>query len=119
MKLTPEFPNISNVENCRDWNPGLPINLKLIRKKDEAYWKDFRATPKAFISLNAAQKIWKNKYGRLTSIRFYRPKYSLKELTKTIISQILPSKVGIKIIPVQALGLKAAKGDVNFGHLFL
>ncbi len=32
---TPPFPGVSEVENCRDWDPGIPIETSRIRPKDE------------------------------------------------------------------------------------
>ena len=54
ITLMPEFPGLSNVENCRDWSTGIPIDLSKIRDKDEDYWDDYRGTPKAFINLDKA-----------------------------------------------------------------
>ena len=44
--------------------------MKLIREKDEAYWKKYKGTPKAFISLKTARKIWANRFGNLTLVKF-------------------------------------------------
>ncbi|MDQ1316616.1 MAG: transporter permease, partial [Candidatus Poribacteria bacterium] len=49
--LMPEFPGLANVQNCRDWEPGMPIDLNKIRDKDQNYWDSYRGTPKAFINL--------------------------------------------------------------------
>ncbi|MCF6174352.1 MAG: FtsX-like permease family protein [Victivallaceae bacterium] len=69
-ELMPKFPGMSNAASCNDWDPGIPINLKLIRAKDEAYWNKYRGTPKLFIALDRAQKLWGCRFGKLTAIRF-------------------------------------------------
>jgi len=66
----PDFPGLADTENCREWKPGIPINLDRIRSKDEAYWKEYRGTPKAFVTLAAGQRLWANRFGNLTAIRF-------------------------------------------------
>ena len=38
------------------------IGLEKIRDKDEVYWNLYRGTPKAFISLQTASRLWKNRY---------------------------------------------------------
>ena len=38
-------------------------------KEDEAYWKQYKAAPKAFVSLGAAKKLWGGVYGDVTSVR--------------------------------------------------
>ena len=55
--LMPNIPGLSDKKNCREWEPGVPIELNKIRDKDEAYWTKYRGTPKAFISLHAGQEI--------------------------------------------------------------
>jgi len=66
----PDFPGLADTDNCRDWKPGVPINLDRIRPKDEAYWNQYRGTPKAFVSLATGQRLWANRFGNLTAIRF-------------------------------------------------
>jgi len=77
--LMPDFPGLSNTEKCSDWDTSIPIKMKLIREKDEAYWKKYKGTPKAFISLSTAQKIWANRFGNLTMIRFISQPESTKQ----------------------------------------
>src|SRR5439155_7977559 len=69
-ELMPEFPGVSGAKNCRDWEPGIPVNLDRIRDKDERYWDDYRGTPKAFVTLRAGQAMWNNRFGNLTAIRY-------------------------------------------------
>lgn len=68
--LMPDFPGLSDTEKCSDWDASIPIKMDLIRDKDEAYWKSYKGTPKAFISLKTAQDLWGNRFGDLTMIRF-------------------------------------------------
>ena len=65
---TPRFPGLSDAENCGEWDTGIPIKYK-IRPKDEKYWDDFRGSPKAFVSLLAAQEMWGNRWGKHTGLR--------------------------------------------------
>jgi putative ABC transport system permease protein len=67
--LMPEFPGLSKAETTRDWDPGFPLVHK-IREKDDQYWKDHRGTPKAFVTLATGQKLWANRFGGLTAVRF-------------------------------------------------
>ncbi len=70
--LMPDFPGIEKAESTRDWDAGFPLTYK-IRQKDEDYWKQFRGTPKAFVTLAAGQKMWGNRFGNVTAIRFPIP----------------------------------------------
>ena len=67
--LMPDFPGIADSDHCRDWEPGIPIDLDLIRDVDEAYWDEHRGTPKAFITVAAGKRMWSNRFGGLTAIR--------------------------------------------------
>jgi putative ABC transport system permease protein len=119
--LMPDFPGLADVENCRDWKPGLPVDLKKIRKKDEAYWKQYRGTPKAFVTLAAGQKMWANRFGDLTAIRFYRgssPQDAAQMLSK-IYAHITPASLGLYFQPVRERALAAVENATDFGGLFL
>ena len=117
--LMPDFPGIADVENCRDWDPGIDIDLDKIRDKDEKYWDDYRGTPKAFITLAAGQKIWANRYGNLTAIRYPITDHSESEIAQSILSKVDPASVGLFAMPVRELGSRAGSGTTDFGQLFL
>ena len=114
--LMPELPGIANADNCRDWNSGIPIDLKKIRDKDEDYWDKYRGTPKAFISLAAAQKLWTNPYGNLTGIRF-----SGTDRTNIMkgLKEITPEITGFSFQNIRAQGLESGKQSVDFSGLFI
>jgi putative ABC transport system permease protein len=68
--LMPDFPGITDAQNCRDWNAGFQIKTERIRDQDEKYWSEYRGTPKAFVTLAAGQKMWANRFGNLTAVRY-------------------------------------------------
>lgn len=117
--LMPHLPGLSDSENCSDWDPSLPIDLDLIRDKDEKYWDDFRGTPKAFVTLSAGQDMWANTYGDLTSIRFQAGVQEQNSLAEKLRNSIDPASVGLSLIPVRESGMKASRGGTDFGQLFL
>ncbi len=115
--LLPDFPGLSGEENCRDWNPGMPIDLDKIRDKDEDYWDDFRGTPKAFVTLRAAQKMWANRFGNLTAVRYSGLK---KDVVESNFKEALdPASLGFVFREVKKEGLRASSQSVNFSQLFL
>jgi len=67
--LMPDFPGVANAEKTGDWDTGFPLTHQ-IREKDDEYWKLYRGTPKAFVTLAAGQKMWASRYGDLTGVRF-------------------------------------------------
>lgn len=115
--LMPDFPGLANSENCRDWDTGFPIDTSAIRDKDEAYWDEHRGTPKAFISLEAGQAIWENRFGKLTAVRY--PAATPAELTAKLRPLITPPMAGLSLLPVREQALTASRGATDFGQLFL
>ncbi|HNZ72922.1 MAG TPA: hypothetical protein PKJ43_09880, partial [Prolixibacteraceae bacterium] len=88
--LMPDIPGLSDAENCRDWQTGVPINLKTIRKIDEEYWYTYKGLPKAFVSLHEAQELWSNRFGNTTAYRFSQQNISKEELNQIVSEQIDP-----------------------------
>lgn len=116
---TPEFPGVSDVDNCRDWEPGIPMDMKAIRDKDEKYWDDYKGTPKGFISLAAGQKLWNNRFGAHTAIRFPDSGQDEATLKHEIVSKLQLSDIGLVVRDFKADADAAAKGSVDFGGLFI
>jgi ABC-type antimicrobial peptide transport system permease subunit len=117
QNLMPVIPGLSDAGNCRDWKTGVPVDLKKIRTKDEAYWNALKGTPKAFISLKTAQKLWANRFGQSTAIRVDGLKKA--ELEKIMLSSLQPSQMGYDLKDVKAEGLAAASNGTDFGQLFI
>lgn len=115
--LLPDFPGLSGEENCRDWDPGIPVDLEKIRDKDEDYWDDFRGTPKAFVTLEAAQDMWANRFGNVTAIRF--PDLKKDEVEAALIKELDPAVLGFVFQDVKKEGLRASSQSVDFSQLFL
>ena len=129
--VAPEYPGISDSGTLSDWDPPFPMDLGLIRPKDEEYWEKYRTTPKAFVPLQAGQALWKSRYGSLTSLRFYLPNdgkggiqadrsgdlWSDKFRTE-LLAELNPLQLGFTLLPVRAQGLAASRGATDFGEYF-
>ena len=63
-RLAPPYPGITDSDSVADWDPPFPIDLKLVRQKDEEYWDQYRTTAKAFIPLETAQRLWGTRHGK-------------------------------------------------------
>jgi len=117
--LMPDFPGMTEAGNCRDWETATPIDMKKIRDKDEKYWKDYRGTPKAFISLSTGKQLWKNRFGSYTAFRFRSGDQQVKEFERSIMQKLKPSENGLLFLPVYEEGRSAAANSTDFGGLFL
>ncbi len=117
--LMPEFPGLADVDNCRDWEAGVPVDLDKIRPKDEQYWDEHRGTPKAFITLEAGQSRWRNQYGNLTAIRYPWREGLDQQVAQYLTNHIDPATAGLFFQAVRESGLRAGRGGTDFGQLFL
>ena len=115
--LTPEMPGLANAETLAQWDPPFPLDLKRIRPRDEQYWNKYRATPKGFVALLTGRRLWGNRYGDLTSIRFFGG--SKPAIAAALLGKIKPAEAGLRFQPVKAAGLAASQGASDFGGLFL
>ena len=70
-QLAPQFPGLTDVDRCADWDAGIPMDeAALDDEANEAYWEEYKQTPKAIVSLSAGQAMWSNQFGELTSVRW-------------------------------------------------
>lgn len=118
-RLMPDFPGMSDAGNCRDWETGSPVVLAKIRDKDEAYWTNYRGTPKAFIAMDSGQKLWANIFGQVTAFRFSVASENLPLLLSKLMGAMRPAQNGLVFRPVQDEGMLAAVNATEFGQLFL
>lgn len=121
--LTPEVHGITDAATFRDWKQPFQMDLNRVTNRDDDYWLEYRALPKAFVSLTVAQKLWRSRYGALTSVRAAVPSsLSLDEATAqfeaTILKQLRPEDTLLVFQPVKWIGLRAAKGTNDFTGLF-
>ena len=116
--LMPDFPGLTDAQNCRDWDTGFAIKTDKIREKDEKYWAEYRGTPKAFITLAAGQKFWSNRFGDLTAVR-YAHGTTKEQLMQSLRDSLDPASFGLTFQPVRAQSLAASAQSQDFGQLFL
>jgi putative ABC transport system permease protein len=108
--LIADFPGLSNVERCTDWNSDLPINMKLITDKDEDYWRKYKNTPKAIVPYSALAPRWENDFGSATAL-YIGDTSRLNYLTYDMF--------GIQLLYPHEAAITAAKSGVDFSSLFL
>ncbi|MCY4570616.1 MAG: FtsX-like permease family protein [Candidatus Poribacteria bacterium] len=121
--LIPTFPGIHETADMSEWESPFPIDYTLIRSKDEAYWDEYGATPKAFISLETGKQLWRNRFGDLTAIRMGIAPNSDLQATRTLfetefLKKIQPEQIGFQFVSLQTDGLQASAGATDFGMLF-
>lgn len=109
--LMTEFPGLSNVETCTDWDSDLPINMDRIKKIDEDYWYDYKQTPKAIVAYDAVIDDWGNSFGTATALK--------GNWKQTEGVSLIDSKALITTVSPRESGLYAAKHGTDFSSLFM
>lgn len=92
--LMPEFPGLEGIDNCTDWKPPFPIDLKRITADDIGYWQLYRGTPKAFINLDAAREMWGCARGNLTGIKIKPVTSDVNNVFKSRMDKFLNDAIG-------------------------
>ena len=119
--LMPDFPGIAKAERIGDWDAGFPMkHSKLV---DDPYWKQWRGTPKAFVSLRAGHNMWGTRFGDTTAIRFPMPQSEIgnrkSEIEKALLTTLNPTDFGLVFQPVREQAIKASREGQDFGGLFI
>ncbi|NCB07326.1 MAG: ABC transporter permease, partial [Bacteroidia bacterium] len=115
----PHLPGLSDAGHCREWEAGIPINMDAIRDKDEAYWNNFKGTPKAYVSMSKALKMWSNRFGNYTAVRFSSDGFSEEDFKRIFAENISPADLGMSVEPVREKGVQAAQNGTDFSGLFI
>ena len=122
-EIIPEFPGIHDTADMSEWESPFPLDYTSVRDKDETYWDEYGATPKAFIPLEIGKRLWQNRFGDLTTIRMWAAPGIGIQGTQTrfeteFLKKIQPEQVGFQFLSLRAEGLQASKGATDFGMLF-
>ncbi len=122
--MTPDFPGVADADNMSDWDPTFPVDLSRIRDRDEAYWDEYRGTPKLFVDLDFGAGLWSSRFGHLTSFRLLPGDGASPDELGAVLEAEAPARIalhaaGLAVEPVKATGLRGATGATDFGGLFV
>ncbi len=123
-RLAPDYPGITESKRFSDWDPPFPIDLSRVRPKDEAYWDRYRTSPKAFIALDVGQRLWRSRYGQITSLRLQRETpganlgAAIDGVRRDTTHDVGPSRAGFSVVDVRRQNLEASAGATDFGAYF-
>ncbi len=119
-ELMPNFPGLSDVESCSDWDVGMPMDEEILSDPaNEEYWDLYHQTPKAFVTLKAGQEMWANRFGNLTAIRYPGGEDRAAALRDALKQEIDPKLAGLFLLPVYEQAMAAVSQAMDFGGLFL
>jgi ABC-type lipoprotein release transport system permease subunit len=119
--LVPKVAGITDESTMADWDPPFPFDAGRIGDEDEAYWKTYGPTPKAFVSLAEGRRLWASRFGQTTSLRVFS-----KHLGETVTVENVRRRLrfdaaamGFAFQPVKQIGLDASRGATSFQALFI
>ncbi|HMO35119.1 MAG TPA: FtsX-like permease family protein, partial [Gemmatales bacterium] len=125
---TPEFPGMKGT--LAEWQPPFPPeqwHREWVRKRDEDYYKIYRATPKLFIHPDTARKLFSSRYGDSTSIRVAQrdnqnfDEAGFQQLRNQLLAALPPQELGLTWKNIKEEGMNSAvSGSTTnmFGGLF-
>ncbi len=120
----PTYKGMTDRARISSWDPPFPMDLRLIRPRDEDYWDRYRAAPKAFVNLSDAKRLWTSRFGQLTSIRLQRSETAPADpaaarFRDALQERLDPAAFGLSLQPVKQAGLDASSGSTDFSGLFV
>jgi putative ABC transport system permease protein len=118
-KFAPELPGVTDQDSIESWD--LPFDLvEKVRDEDEAYWDDYRTTPKAFIAFDLAERLWATRWGTESVLRLpVAPGRDAAAVAQALDERLKPADMGMTLLPVKQNALRAASGTTPFDGLFL
>lgn len=122
--LTPPFPGVTDKPSIEKWDPPFPYDPKRVGKADEDYWDHYRATPKAYITWQAAARLFGSRFGNMTSIRVAPKEGMSQEDTIQTLDSALRQTIDYTLLGITIEDLHQrlqiiSQGGTDFGMLFL
>ncbi len=124
-ELVPEVEGITDEASIADWDPPFPFDAGRVRStpphdEDDRYWKQYRATPKAFVSLATARRLSGSRFGKTTAwLVPIGDGVDPAAIADELAAEIPPESAGLRVVPLRAEALQASRGSTPFGSLFL
>lgn len=123
--FVPEVEGITDEASIADWDPPFPFDRARVRTtaphdEDDRYWKAYGPTPKAFVALDTARRLAASRFGETTAWLVPRSGVAdLDALRGQLAAALRPEQLGLRVEPLRADALAAARGSTPFGGLFL
>lgn len=118
--LTPTVPGLTDASSIENWDLPFSTDGKL-RPQDDDYWDYYRTTPKAFVSLATGQRLWRSRFGSVTSFRIPIAAGTENEIQNRLLNQFAADQatLGMRLVAIKRRGLEASSPATPFDYLFL
>jgi ABC-type lipoprotein release transport system permease subunit len=125
-ELTPIFPGVTDVADASKWDPPFKFDRTRVKTGDlsDRFWKEYRATPRAYVNLPTAERLFGSRFGKATSVRLLLPPgkdaaKAQESFETALLAGLSLDKLGVVLQSVKAEGLEVSGGAMNFAGLFL
>ncbi len=117
--LTPHVPGMTDSASIDDWDVPFQMTER-IRPEDDDYWSYYRTTPKAFVSVATARRLWSSRFGTITGFRIPAT-VPAGEVEQRVAELWRADKLdgGLSHVPLRQQHLRASSGTTPFDALFL
>jgi len=116
--LLPRFPGLADADRCADWDVGMPLDKEQLNDPDnEAYWKAYGPTPKAFVTLAAGRLMLGTHFGSAMTARF-SPETD-KETIRTALCKADPKDLGLVVRSLRQDAMQSVGQAMDFRQLFV
>jgi len=125
--VVPEFEGMTETERISDWKPPFPVDLKRVTQRDEDYWTQHKAAPKAFVPVAVMTSIWASGQPAApdwaTAVRVVPRAGEDTEAVKArfeaaLAARLDPAAEGMTFRPVRERAMAASEGTQDFGMLY-
>lgn len=117
--LAPQFPGLSDVERCADWDIGMPLDDERLKDPaNEVYWNTYGQTPKLFVSFETGKRLWGTRFGSVTAVRVPAEGMDAAGFADALARRIDWAAAGMQFMPVAEQALQAVDQAMDFGGLF-
>ncbi len=122
--LAPLLPGVTDAASIRDWDPPFPVDLTQVTDRDEAYWKRWKAAPKAFLQADDMKALWRDAQPTapddwVTSLRCKASGAGGPERIEAALKAVGLDAAGVTVRDLAAEAAAASRGSSDFSGLFI
>lgn len=113
----PDYPGLAEASRAGEWEAPFPLDLSLIRPRDDEYWEKYRVAPKARVHPADLPELWgeaERSVGALLA-----PARAAAKLPQAAARELARSGAALRLSDARAEALLAARGSTDFPSLFL
>lgn len=113
----PAFPGMKDVDSCAAWDVGMPMDEEKLKDvANEAYWKQWRETPKLFMTASAGKRCFGNVFGNAMCLQIQE---STEIVRNHVVTRLSAKDAGAYTVQLATDGARAASGSTDFTGLFM